>query len=205
MLGLDLGGLDLPLAHWFGNAQGFAWRDHWLMSQVLHSGARTVGWLLLIALTFGLVWPWGWLKAQPRRDRHWMVASIWLSLLLVVGIKGISTSSCPWDLAVFGGSQEYVSHWARGVASALPGAPGHCFPAGHASTAFAFLAVPVWLKTHQPHSARWALVAVLVAGTVIGLAQQVRGAHFLSHTLWTAWMCWAMAMALHRWATRRPH
>ena len=24
----------------------------------------------------------------------------------------------------------------------------------------------------------------------MGLAQQMRGAHFMSHTLWTGWLCW---------------
>jgi len=31
----------------------------------------------------------------------------------------------------------------------------------------------------------------LQAGFALGLAQQMRGAHFMSHTLWTAWLCWA--------------
>ena len=26
-----------------------------------------------------------------------------------------------------------------------------------------------------------------------GMAQQARGAHFLSHTLWTGWLCWSTA------------
>ena len=35
--------------------------------------------------------------------------------------------------------------------------------------------------------------AALLAGFSLGLAQQVRGAHFMSHTLWTAWLCWTTA------------
>jgi membrane-associated PAP2 superfamily phosphatase len=30
------------------------------------------------------------------------------------------------------------------------------------------------------------------------LAQQVRGAHFLSHDLWTAFLSWFMSLALYR-------
>ena len=33
----------------------------------------------------------------------------------------------------------------------------------------------------------------LVAGLVLGLAHQVPGAHFMSHTLWTGWLCWTTA------------
>jgi membrane-associated PAP2 superfamily phosphatase len=32
----------------------------------------------------------------------------------------------------------------------------------------------------------------LVTGFVAGATQQLRGAHFMSHTLWTAWICWAV-------------
>jgi membrane-associated PAP2 superfamily phosphatase len=42
----------------------------------------------------------------------------------------------------------------------------------------------------------WLAVTVL-AGTTIGLAQQVRGAHYMSHTLWTGWMSWVLAGSLY--------
>jgi membrane-associated PAP2 superfamily phosphatase len=36
----------------------------------------------------------------------------------------------------------------------------------------------------------------MLAGLLLGLAQQVRGAHYMSHTFWTAWFCWATAACL---------
>jgi membrane-associated PAP2 superfamily phosphatase len=44
--------------------------------------------------------------------------------------------------------------------------------------------------------ARQWLAAALAAGMVLGLAQQWRGAHFMSHTLWSAAVCWAVACAV---------
>ena len=44
-------------------------------------------------------------------------------------------------------------------------------------------------------AARW-LAGALVVGFIFGLAQQVRGAHYMSHTLWTAWLCWSTAAVL---------
>jgi membrane-associated PAP2 superfamily phosphatase len=41
-------------------------------------------------------------------------------------------------------------------------------------------------------SARIWLAGALLAGLVLGLAQQMRGAHFMSHTLWTAWLSWTV-------------
>src|SRR6218665_451834 len=42
-----------------------------------------------------------------------------------------------------------------------------------------------------PGVARWWLAGALLAGLVLGGAQQLRGAHFMSHTLWTGWLCWS--------------
>lgn len=199
VMAVDSLGLDLPVAHWFGSASGFALKDHWLLSSVLHNGARNLGWWVLLALTVCIFRPVGILKWLSRRDRAWMVASIWLSLSLVVSIKGMSQTSCPWDLDVFGGAARHVSHWAWGVTD---GGGGHCFPAGHASTGFAFLAGCFWLRPVSLRHARYWFLAVMGIGLLLGLTQQLRGAHFLSHTLWTAWICWAVGFLVHRWASR---
>lgn len=45
-------------------------------------------------------------------------------------------------------------------------------------------------KSHQ----RWlALGTVLVSGLLFGVVQQLRGAHFISHDLWTLVICWFVA------------
>jgi len=199
VLAWDASGLDLTLAQLSGGAAGFVWRDHVLLSNVLHSGARAVGWGVLLACTALAVWPLGPLKALSARERGGWVGSIWLALLVVVLLKGLSRTSCPWDLEVFGGSAQHLSHWAWG---STDGGPGHCFPAGHASTGFAFVAGAFWLTPHRPPLARRWWVAAVAAGTVLGVAQQLRGAHFMSHTLWTAWLCWAVGAV--SWRLRKP-
>jgi membrane-associated PAP2 superfamily phosphatase len=90
----------------------------------------------------------------------------------------------------FGGHASWVSHWAWGVRD---GGPGHCFPAGHASAAFAFVSGYFVLRSVSPAQARGWLVGSLLAGLLLGAAQQLRGAHFMSHTLWTGWFCWTTA------------
>jgi membrane-associated PAP2 superfamily phosphatase len=128
-----------------------------------------------------------------------MVGGIWLAIVVVALLKGISRTSCPWDLAAFGGTAQHVSHWLWWVSD---GGPGHCFPGGHASTAFAFLPLAWWRQRVQPLTAwRWAAVIVL-CGLLLGLVQQVRGAHFLSHNLWTGWLCWATAWGMDRLSRR---
>ena len=198
LLAWDASGLDLVLAHWFGTAQGFALRDHWLFTTVLHEGARRLSWLLVVGLSLAVWWPVGVLRQLDRWQRLQLVVSILLGLALVVAIKRISSTSCPWDLAEFGGLARYVSHWRF---SLVDGGGAHCFPAGHASAGFAFVGGYFVLRDRAPRAARIWLAAALAAGLVLGVSQQMRGAHFMSHTLWTAWLCWTVAWACHSLVT----
>ena len=190
----DLGGQDLALAHWFGTSQGFPLRDHWLWSKVLHEGARRVAWTLQFLLLLSVWWPFGVLRSLTRRQRVNMFLAAMLSLMAVSVLKDMNATSCPWDLAEFGGKALYVSHWSWG---SFDGGVGRCFPAGHASAAFCFLPGYFWLREKTPRAAKIWLTVTLLAGFTIGLAQQIRGAHYLSHTLWTGWICWIMAALAH--------
>lgn len=196
LLAWDASGLDLQIVRLFGSANGFAWREQWLTAGLIHGGGR---WLSGATLAFLLL-----LNLLPRRlllpglDRRerliWLATSV-ASLLLISAIKRESTTSCPYDLAEFGGVAHYVSHWAFGLRD---GGPGHCFPSGHASSAFAFLIGSFVLARAYPRAARHWLSAVLVLGLLYGVGQMVRGAHYPSHTLWTGWICWFVAGVVAR-------
>ena len=190
ILAWDGSGLDLAMARWFGDSQGFALRSNWFMVHVAHEGARTLAWLIALVLTICIWWPMGFMRqvAYPRRIQ--LMVSMLAALAVMAVMKRTSATSCPWDLAEFGGVAHYVSHWALGVHD---GGSGHCFPAGHASAGFAFISGYFALRHSLPRLARIWLAAALLAGFSLGLAQQVRGAHFMSHTLWTAWLCWTTA------------
>jgi membrane-associated PAP2 superfamily phosphatase len=190
----DLSSLDLTLARWFGTAQGFALRDHWLWSTVMHEGARRVAWTLQLVLLIAIWRPFGALRQLTRRQRTHMFVTAMLCLVVISSFKSMNATSCPWDLAEFGGHAVYVSHWNW---SLTDGGAGHCFPAGHASAAFCFLPGYFWLRPVSPRTARAWLMATVAAGFTLGLAQQVRGAHFFSHTLWTGLLCWVVAATAH--------
>lgn len=191
LLAWDALALDLPLARLSGALNGFPLRDTWLLSTVLHEDARRLSWVAMIALILAISWPIGVLRRLGRGERAGIVLGALLALLAVSGLKSISRTSCPWDLAEFGGVAHYVTHWAFGK---LDGGGGRCFPAGHASAGFAFVAGYFWLQDKAPGGARAWLLVVMVIGFILGIAQQLRGAHYMSHTLWTAWICWTTAM-----------
>lgn len=198
----DATGLDLALAHGFGDRAGFALRSDWFLVHIAHEGSRRLAWLLVLGLTLCVWRPVGALRRLPHARRAQLVAGILLSLGVISLLKYLSHSSCPWDLAEFGGLARHVSHWSAGLTD---GGPGRCFPAGHAATGFAFLAGYFALRRHAPRTARWWLAGALAAGLLLGLAQQMRGAHFMSHTLWTGWLCWTTGWICDRVVTRlRP-
>ena len=129
LLAWDALGQDRALAHAFGTGSGFPMREHWLFSQVLHEGARRVGWLLMLLVALGVWWPIGLLRRIDLGERLQLAISVLVALGVVSSLKSLNATSCPWDLAEFGGVARYASHWALGV---VDGGGGRCFPAGHA-------------------------------------------------------------------------
>lgn len=190
LLAWDASGLDLVLARAMADETGFALRGNWALEVLLHDGMRRVAFAAALWLAIGIRWPTGILRRLPRGARVRWLAALLLGVALVNLLKYTSRTSCPWDLAEFGGAAAYVGHWAWGVADA---GPGRCFPAGHASAGFAFAGGFFALRPAFPRQAVACLAIVATAGFALGLAQQLRGAHFMSHTLWTAWICWVTA------------
>ena len=195
----DASGLDLLGARLFGDANGFSYRSSWWMTAVLHDGARNASWLLTACLAALVVWPRGVMRRLTTRERAGMLLGMLASVAAMSLLKQMSSTSCPWDLTEFGGTAHYVSHWRWGVAD---GGGGHCFPAGHASAGFVYLGGWFWLRRVAPRAAVLWLVGALFLGLGLGLVQQVRGAHYMSHTLWTAWLCWTVSGTVW-WALQR--
>lgn len=204
LLAWDASGADLAAARLFGSARGFAWRDSFWTSTLLHDGGRIAAWALLALLVVAALRAGAGTAGAPGRATRWRwLAVVLLGVIAVPALKRMSLTSCPWDLAEFGGVAHYVSHWARGAGD---GGGGHCFPSGHAVAAFAFFGLYFQWRDLNPARARAWLLGVLAAGLAFGGAQLVRGAHYPSHTLWTAWLCWTLCAAaaalIDTWQTR---
>jgi membrane-associated PAP2 superfamily phosphatase len=108
-------------------------------------------------------------------------------------LKHFSGHACPWAIVEFGGTAPY-RHLFAGH-GALPPLEG-CFPAAHPLVGYAWLCVGLALYPVSRRLATGWTRAAFLAGTALGLVQVLRGAHFLSHVLWTAWTAWAIAIAL---------
>lgn len=65
--------------------------------------------------------------------------------------------------------------------------------------AFAFLGLYFLWRPYRLQLARALALAVCAVGLLFGYAQLLRGAHYPSHTLWTAWLCWTGFVLAARW------
>jgi membrane-associated PAP2 superfamily phosphatase len=112
---------------------------------------------------------------------------------LVGTLKHFSTHACPWDLKDFGGLATYRQLF---TAPTSLHAVGGCLPAAHPLTGYAWLGLGFVLYPTVRGRARQAWYLAFTAGTVSGVVQIARGAHFLSHVLWSAWLVWAVNVAI---------
>jgi membrane-associated PAP2 superfamily phosphatase len=150
-----------------------------------------VGWILCIPLAIASTWVQ---RLRPWRGALWtFVVMAGATAQLVQSLKGASVHACPYDLAMYGGKEMWFPLF-DAVANVVH--KGQCWPGGHASAGFGIIAGYFALRTQQPRWARWALITGLVLGSVMGAVQVVRGAHFISHNLWSLWLTWAMCFAI---------
>lgn len=188
------GALDWWLARQFFDATtgGFLLKEAPLLAQVGHTGLKWLAvaiWLVAIALAVV-----AWRVSAWRTWRAPLTFAVLSALMSVVDVsllKMTSLHSCPWDLAMFGGRAEWFA--LLDVAGANAG-PGRCWPGGHASGGFSLLAGYFSLRDRHARAARMVLAAALLLGGTMSAVQLARGAHFLSHNLWTLWITWAVCL-----------
>ncbi|MBK8451825.1 MAG: phosphatase PAP2 family protein [Thiofilum sp.] len=187
--------LDIWLADLFFdvNAQQFPLKDHWFTATVMHLWLK----YLMLALALGLIvlLLHELISKKPKLDTVQLanlkiIVCAALIIPLLVGIlKALSPIHCPWDLVRYGGSAVEF-----GFNNSMSG--GKCFPAGHVtSTSWLMACTFIYLPMHG-FKARWVWGLAFSLALMTGWAQQMRGAHFLCHTLWSLWLSWLVILAL---------
>ncbi|MGY8564969.1 phosphatase PAP2 family protein [Paracidovorax citrulli] len=187
---------DQWLADLLYRLQGHQWllQDAWATRQLIHKGGK---WLSAAAALLAMLLCFHAWRHDRAAAWRWPLLYLVLAVALGTGLvsllKSATNMDCPWDLARYGGLRDYVGLFTVRP----PGMPrGACFPAGHSSAGFAWVSLYFFALLVRP-AWRWRGLAVgLVAGGVFGAAQQLRGAHFLSHDLWTLATCWTVSLLL---------
>ncbi|MFA6616480.1 MAG: hypothetical protein WCS60_10415, partial [Hydrogenophaga sp.] len=106
-LAWDASRLDLPVMRLIGDANGFPLQHHPWLSRWLHDGLRQAALALLAVLLLSTLWPG---RRQSRRERWAVLLAVLAAVCAVNLLKWLSLTSCPWELAAFGGEARYVSH-----------------------------------------------------------------------------------------------
>jgi membrane-associated PAP2 superfamily phosphatase len=193
---------DVAFAQWafFDPIQG-VWHgaDSWLSNEMLHTGGR---WFIRGIVCAATIL---WASTFRGAPAHWRRPAGYfaLAVVLTVGITGllktITNVDCPWDLTVFGGDFPYVPLFGDRPDELRP---GRCFPAAHASSGYALMALYFVFRDRSSRLAYGGLCVGVLTGLAFGFAQQSRGAHFLSHDLWSAMLAWLIPLTLYAFGFR---
>lgn len=195
---------DLDL--WWGDQlyrlQGGSWalRDAWATNYLIHDQGRNLVSLMTLTLLIAIGASFFLEKYRSwRRPLLYLLCSALISVAIVNIMKDTTGIDCPWDLDRYGGDKAFVNLFGtRPVGQE----PGRCFPAGHASGAYCWLGLFFLAMRYRPAWRFSVLAAVVALGLTFGVAQQLRGAHFVSHDLWTVYICWMSAALCYYWVFR---
>jgi membrane-associated PAP2 superfamily phosphatase len=183
--------IDLMIEDYYfdANLHQFPWKNTWFAKDLMHGYVKYVitdiGRLLILIVLLDLIYPWKIISQWQRiRLRFVAVAAVVIPSIIAL-LKHYSSLHCPWGIDRYGGSAPFVR-----LLDAMPSGvqAGKCFPAGHSTVGLWLAALCVfWLPT-KPKTAYTVFVGGLSAGFTLGWVQQMRGAHFLFHTLWSVWI-----------------
>jgi membrane-associated PAP2 superfamily phosphatase len=173
----------------------FPLRHHWLTEGVIHSGGRQLmavfAVAVLVAVTASLVSP----SIKPfRREWCFVVLSIVTTTLFISTLKATTGMHCAYDLARYGGTQpanQLANLWSES-------AGGACWPGGHVSGPISLVAVYFAFLARKRWFAFSGLILAVALGSIFGIGQTLRGAHFPTHTLWTLLIVWIINVILSR-------
>lgn len=187
--------LDLTLADlYFDSAhRKFFWDNTWFAKDFMHDGVKNVvvwsGFAIITTVVLDLVVRFRWLDTLRRTQLRVLALAAVVEPFVIRSLKKASALHCPWGVDRYGGQTPFL----RLLDSVPPDwQAGHCFPAGHASAGMWLCALAVLWLPHSPRKALIAYLGGLSFGLLLGWVQQMRGQHFLTHTLWTAWIASAV-------------
>ena len=189
---------DIALAdRMFDFQQGrFPYKHGFFYETVMHGYAKTLLTGIWLAMLIFALLPAHWrpakLNTAYQTRLRWIVALAAAHSGLVTALKHYMPHACPWNVVRYGGT----SPWFPTFSAHAPDMAGHCFPAGHASSGLWLSALCLFWLPHQPRKALPVFLAGLYAGFLLGWVQQMRGAHFLSHTLTSMWLMCALLLVV---------
>ncbi|AOB29774.1 acid phosphatase [Bordetella sp. H567] len=201
---INYSGLDMALSRFFYDAAsgGFPWRASRVLETLGHRVVLVlpVG-VAIAALAAALASHW-FPALRPWRGTLWAIAlTCGLGQLIISQLKYHTALPRPYNLSMFGGYANYPNHfWAMSRRQA-----GGALPSNHAGAGYALLSLYFAGWSMRRPAWRWGGLAIGVgAGVVFSVVRIMQGAHFLSQTVWSACVMWAVASLLFYPLLTRP-
>jgi len=179
-----------------------AWnhKSSWLMSTVLHKYAKNIVIFGFLVFTIRTLYIAKKDKASNPHPKLVLIVALMAATGMVSVLKTIFEVDCPWDLILYGGTKPYFQLISYDPAY-LPSSG--CFPAAHASVGFTLISIYFYCSIHLKKYKNRALYTALILGFSFGLVQQIRGAHFISHTIWSLIICILVNILIYSLAYRK--
>lgn len=199
-LAIELTGTDLWVQDRFYNFQSHTWlvdADAPIPRLFFYSGPKALIWAFgLCMITAAMFY-----KRLPgirfaRSNIIIVVATLATAPALVALGKATTNTFTPAQIRRYDGNAPYVKVIGCFPPGDRPHKRGRGFPAGHASGGFALLALAGLASTRRGRTV--GISIGLTVGSIMGTYQMFKGAHYLSHTIVTAFVCWVVFLTWRR-------
>ncbi|MBF7682577.1 phosphatase PAP2 family protein [Acinetobacter sp. B5B] len=186
------GHVDQVLSAPWVNALGqYSYRDNPYLISLGHDGLKYI--VICVAVAHLMVFLY--LKVTKKNP---VLQKICLMVLLsmvcsvscIAVLKSTSEHACPWSMV---STHLGMIQWSQDIHTSAK-----CFPGGHASGGFSLIILFFAYRIDYPKIARTGLIFALTLGCLMSLVQMMRGAHFLSHNLWSLWWSWLIALVVYK-------
>lgn len=201
---INYSGLDIAVSRLFFDpaSDGFPWRASRVLDMLGHRVVLVlpVG-VAIAALAAAIASHW-FAALRPWRGALWAIAlTCGLGQVIISQLKHYTALPRPYNLSMFGGYANYPHHfWAMSRKQA-----GGALPSNHAGAGYAMLSLYFAGWAMRLPAWRWGGLAIGVGtGLVFSIVRIMQGAHFLSQTIWSACVMWAVASLLFYPLLTRP-
>ncbi|MCH4248085.1 MAG: phosphatase PAP2 family protein [Acinetobacter populi] len=186
------GSIDQALLSPYVSAtQGFLYKNFWWYDQFAHHDMKVLQEFILLCILGSTIvskYQVKFISLKNTRQYIQLLIFMLLSILIISILKQNSTHSCPWYMMQVDQSTIHFFNYLG---------QGKCFPGGHSSLGYAWMAGFFVFYKQDRKIAYFYLFSGLILGTGMGFTQMMRGAHFLSHNLWTFWFTYVVNICLY--------
>lgn len=186
--------LDERIVEPFYNAQTQKWpfKKRFWAKKIMHDVAQDI--VVAFYVILFLIFLFSLRKSSPKNlkiNLGFVLISSITSVTIIASIKGFTHLYSPYHLSMFGGDMPHIL-----LFDAVPpnSRIGKAFPGAHSGTAFSLLSIYFLCKELNSKYTYHVLIFVILLGATFSFVQQIRGAHFFSHGLFSFAICWIVPM-----------